>query len=145
MPPGAIEQQDSVRAPGDHAGDFDEVKLHGLCVGVGQCERRAGSARGADRAEQPGALIALVGRLTRPRSASCPLADNPVLLADPGLVLEPDLDGLALPDAGQVGVQRDRKVFLNASTVRASWPGWRGRALRCEKPSALRSLPTVRS
>lgn len=121
------------------------MKLHGLCVGIVQCERRAGSAGRADRAEEPGALVALVGRLTRPRSASCPLADDAVLLADPGLVLEPDLDGFALPDAGQMDVQRGRKVFLNASIVRASCPGWRRRALTWEKPSALRSLPTVRS
>jgi hypothetical protein len=102
------------------------------------CERRAGPARRADRAEQIDALIARVGGLARPRSAFCPLADDPVLLADPGLVLEPDLDGFALPDAGQMGVQRGRNVFLNASIVHASCPGWRGRALMCEKPSALR-------
>lgn len=145
VPAGAVEQQDSVRVFGDRAGDFVEVELHRCCVGVGHGERRAGSARRTNRPEQPGALITLVGGLARPRSASCPLADDSVLLTDPGLVLEPDLDRLSLGDANQMRVQRRSEVFLNASIVRASCPGWRGRALMCEKPSALRSLPTVRS
>jgi hypothetical protein len=76
------------------------VELHGLGIGVGQRQRRACAARWTDRAEEVGALIALVGRLARPRPASRPLSDDPVLLADAGLVLEPDLDRLALGDAG---------------------------------------------
>ena len=66
--------------------------LHGLGVGEGQGEGRADAARWADGAEQIGALVALVGRLPRPRAAPGPLPDEAVLLADPGLVLEPDLD-----------------------------------------------------
>ena len=68
-------------------GDLVEVELHGLGVGVGQRQRRAGAARRADRAEQVGALVALVGRLARPRPAPRPLPHEPVLLADAGLVL----------------------------------------------------------
>jgi hypothetical protein len=40
MPPGAIEQQDGVRAPGDRTGDFLEVELHGLRVGTSPSLRR---------------------------------------------------------------------------------------------------------
>jgi hypothetical protein len=69
--------------------------LHGLGVGEGQRQRGADAARRADRAEQIGVLVALVGGLARPRAAPRPLPDQAVLLADPSLVLEPDLDGLA--------------------------------------------------
>jgi hypothetical protein len=57
-----------------------------------QCERRAFAARRTDRAKEIGALVTLVGRLARSRSASSPLADEAVLLTDAGLVLEPDFD-----------------------------------------------------
>jgi hypothetical protein len=59
----------------------------------------------------------------RPRSAPRPLPHEAVLLADAGLVLEPDLDGLARRDAAQMGSQRGRKVFLNASIVSGSCAG----------------------
>ena len=111
MPSGAVEQQHGVGAPGDVRRDFVEVELHHVGVGIGQRERRADPARGADRAEQIGVVIALVGGLAWPRSAPGPLADEAVLLADPGLVLKPDLDRLALPDAVEMGVQRAGKFF----------------------------------
>ena len=127
---------------GDVARDFVEVELHGVGVGVGQGERRADAARRADGAEQIGVLVALVGGLARPRSALGPLPDLAVLLADAGLVLEPDFDRRRLRQAVEMGAQRAREVFLNASTIRSSWAGWRGRALMWEKPSFFRSLPT---
>jgi hypothetical protein len=47
---------------------------------------------GADGAEQVGVLVALIGGLTQPRSSPRPLPYEAVLLADPGLILKPDLD-----------------------------------------------------
>jgi len=88
------------------------VKLHRLGVGEGQHQRRADAAGGTDRAEQVGALVALVGGLTRPRSALCPLPDNTVLLPDPGFVLKPNLDRFAFGQVGQMGAQRVLEVFL---------------------------------
>ena len=117
VPAGAVEHQDCVSALGDGVGDLVEVELHGLGVGVGQRQCRARAARRTDRAEEVGALIALVGGLARPRSASRPLPDDPVLLADAGLILEPDLDRLALGNAGQMSIQRRGKVFLKAVMV----------------------------
>ena len=92
MPSGSIEQQNGVCALGDVARYLVEVKLHGECVGDRQCERRAFTPRRADRAEEIGVVVTLVGRLARSRSASSPLADEPILLADTGLILEPDFD-----------------------------------------------------
>jgi len=87
VPSGSIEKQHGVGALGDMAGDFVEVKLHPVGVGVGQRERGPDAAGGADRAEQIGVVIALVGGLPGPRSAPGPLPNLAVLLADPGLVL----------------------------------------------------------
>ena len=92
VPAGAVEEQDGVGAAGDGAADLAEMGLHGLGVGEGHGEGRADAARGADGAEQIGALVALVGRLPGPGAAPGPLADETVLLADARLVLEPDLD-----------------------------------------------------
>src|SRR5687768_15062027 len=64
-----------------------EVELHRFRIGEGQRQRGAGAAGRADRAEQVGALVALVGWLTRPRPAPGPLPHEAVLLADAGLVL----------------------------------------------------------
>ena len=70
-----------------------------------------------------GRFVALVGRLPRSRAAPGPLPHDAVLLADAGLVLEPDLDRLALGQVGKVRAQRAREVFLYASTISPSWPG----------------------
>jgi hypothetical protein len=124
------------------AGDFVEMELHGLGVGAGQGERRADAAGWANRSEQIGVFVALICGLARPRSASGPLPDLAILLANAGLVLEPDFDRRRFRHAVEMGAQRAREVLLNASTIRSSSAGCRGLALMCEKPSFLRSFPT---
>lgn len=94
------------------AADLIEMKLHGLGVDMRQGERRTGTARRADGAEEVGALIALVGRLAGTGAPSGPLTDDAVLLPDPRFVLEPDLDRRSLGQIGQMGAQRAREVFL---------------------------------
>ena len=112
-----------MRSFSDGAGDLIEVELHGLGIGVGQSQGSSRAPGRADCAEQIGALIALVGWLSGPRSALSPLPYEAILLADPRFVLEPDLDGLPPRKAAQMGAQRGREVFLNASIVRPSCPG----------------------
>ena len=107
-------------ALGDVARDFVEVELHHVSVGVGQREGRPDPSRRADRAEQIGVVIALVGGLPWPCSAPGPLPNLAVLLADAGLVLKPDFDRRRLRQSFEMGLQRARKVFLKASTVRSS-------------------------
>jgi hypothetical protein len=96
------------------------VELHHVSVGVGQHEGRPDAAGRADRAEQIGVVIALVGGLPWPRPAPGPLPDKAVLLADPGLVLKPDFDRRRLRQAVEMSLQRVREVFLKASTIRSS-------------------------
>lgn len=145
MPAGAVEQQDGVGAARDAARNLVNMHLHGLGVGVGHGERRADAARRTNGAEQIGVFVALIGGLAGPGSTPRPLPDLTVLLPDPGFILEPNLDRLSPGKMCEMGGQRRREVFLNAAIVSAFWPGWRGRALMCEKPICFRSLPMVRS
>ena len=96
-----------------------EVTLHGIRIGKGHGERRPRTASRTDRTEQVGALVALVGGLARPGSAPRPLPHKAILLADPGLVLEPDLDGLSRCEVTQMGSQCAGEIFLKASIVRS--------------------------
>ena len=107
----------------DRAGDLVEVKLHRFGVGERQGQGRARAASRTDRTEEVGALVSLICGLARPRSAPRPLPYETVLLANPRLILEPDLDGSLPRDTSQMSPQRRRKVFLNASIVRASCAG----------------------
>ena len=102
------------------ARDFVEVKLHHVGVGVGQRQRRSDAPGWTDRAEQIGVVVTLVGGLPWPRSASGPLPDKAVLLADPSFILEPDFDRRRLGQPFEMSFQRAWKVFLNASTIRSS-------------------------
>jgi hypothetical protein len=123
VPSGAVEQQHGMGAHGDVVRDFVEVELHHVSVGIGQCEGRSDAAGRADRAEQIGVVVALVGGLARACPAPGPLPNLAVLLADPGLVPKPDFDRRRLRQSVEMGLQRARKVFLKASTVRSSWAG----------------------
>jgi hypothetical protein len=96
------------------------VELHHISVGVGQHEGRPDAPRWADRAEQIGVVIALVGGLPWPRPAPGPLPNLAVLLADAGLVFKPDFNRRRLGQAADMSLQRAREVFLKASTVRSS-------------------------
>ena len=95
-----------MRALGDVARDFVEVKLHRLGVGEGQREGGAEAARRTNGAEEVGAFVALVGRLARPRSTLGPLPDKAVFLAEAGFVLEPDFDQRRRRHAIEMGAQR---------------------------------------
>ena len=113
VPAGLIEQQHGVGAGGDGRGDLFEVQGHRLGVAAGHDEAGALALGRADRPEDVGRGGALVlggrGRV----SALGPAPGERVLLADPGLVCEPDLYRLAadsLRDLRQAGGE----VFLKA-------------------------------
>jgi hypothetical protein len=60
MPPGLIEEENSVSAGSDFGYNLIEVKLHSFGVAGRQHEGSAGSAFGADRTEQVGRLGPLI-------------------------------------------------------------------------------------
>jgi hypothetical protein len=99
-------------ARSDVARDFVEVKLHHVGVGVGQHEGRPDAAGRADRAEQIGVVVALVGGLPWPRSAPGPLPNLAVLLADAGLVFKPDFDRRRLGQAVNMSLRAARGKFF---------------------------------
>ncbi len=103
--------------------DFVDVELHGEGVGKGQRQPGALSLCRTDGAEQIGVLVALIRRLSRSGSTSCPKPDSPVLLANACLVLEPDLDRLALGKMPDMGTQRPREVFFKRRNRRGVLAG----------------------
>ena len=137
MPSGAVQQQDGVRASGDVQGDLVDEPLHGVGIGQGRRQRCTHAARGANGAEQVGALTALVGGLDRPCAAARPLPHEAVLLAyavrreiaRPSTisfrltVLEPDLYPLLARHAREMSSERAREVFLNAWMTSPSYLG----------------------
>src|SRR6201996_8032278 len=109
----ALSRSTTACALGDVARDFVEVELHHVGVGIGKRQGRSDAPRWADRAEQIGVVIALIGGLSGSRSAPGPLADEAVLLADPGFVLEPDFDRRRLGQPFEMSFQRAREVLWN--------------------------------
>ena len=91
VPAGLIENEDGVCACGYCRRDLIEMELHGLGVAEGQNEGGAGSVFGAHRTEQIGRLGALIMSGSRTRTFPGPTIGDLVLLADPHLVLKPDL------------------------------------------------------
>ena len=82
-----------------------------------------------DGTEQIGVVVALIGRQAGPRAGLGPQSGAAVLLAEPGLVLEPDFDRPVLGQMAYVGGERAGEVFLNPSSTRPSCLGCCGRAL----------------
>jgi hypothetical protein len=63
------------------------MELHRLGVSEGKRKRGPDASGGTNGAEEIGALIALIGRLTGARSSPGPLLHEAVFLADAGFVL----------------------------------------------------------
>jgi len=129
MPARAIHDDNAMGSGGDGCADLLEMLLHGLGVGVGHHQGRALIASWADRTEDIGVLVALIGGLAWTRTFCSPLVDLAVLLANPCFILEPDFNGLVGGDVFQAFCQRFREVFLKASIVSRFCLGCRGRAL----------------
>lgn len=115
VPSCSIEQYDSVGASCHAPRDFLDVQLHASRAGERERQASGLAARRTDCPEQPGIVVALISRLAWPRASPGPLPDDAVLLADPGLVLEPDLDRPSLRQMAGMGAQDAGEVFLNAS------------------------------
>jgi len=90
MPSGLVEEKDRVLARRDLARDFGEVQGHRLGIAAGQDECCALAVVRADRSEDVGGGGALIVRGAGSCPASGPAPRDLVLLADPGLVSEPE-------------------------------------------------------
>jgi hypothetical protein len=122
VPSGLIEQEQGVVAGRDLARDFGKMHVHRLGVAEGQDESRALALARADGAKDIGRGCALIGRRRRPRAAPRPAPRDLVLLANSGLVGEPDfylagIDAFLLRD----GLQTRGKTFLKSSIASSAW------------------------
>ena len=107
-------------AGGHCCSDLIEMKLHSFGVAEGQNEGSTGSVFGANRTEQIGRLGALIMSGSGTRALPGPTIGKLVLLADPHLVLEPDLYRRARRELGADFRNAVGKVFLNASMASGS-------------------------
>ena len=111
--PALSRKHHGVCALGDVARDFVDVELHHVGVGIGKRQSRSDAlalsrSRRTDRRCRSGADRRVVLVSFR---APGPLADEAVLLADPGFVLEPDFDRRRLGQPCEMSFQRAREVF----------------------------------
>jgi hypothetical protein len=115
-----VEQQHGVGSGGDGLGDFFQMQRHGGGIAARQNEAGCGSLSRTDGTEDVGGARALIvwcrGPCPAPRPSPCDL----VFLADPGLVLKPDLYRLADCLATSDLVEALGKVFLNVAMASAS-------------------------
>ena len=123
---GAIEDESGVTAWHHLAADRSEMQRHGLGVGGRHNQARSDAALRTRRAEQVDPVVALVVRRAGSGSTLGPDAGQRALLADPGLILEPDFDWLAFGPVGDLRRDCRGEVFLNASWASSSAFGWRG-------------------
>ncbi len=86
----------------------------------------------------------MVAQRTRARAPWRPHAGQRTLLADTGLVHEPDLDGLALCCRGQAGRHKAGEPVLKSACVSGLLFGCCGRTDKRRNASLRSSLPTVR-
>ena len=112
VPAGAVEQEDGMGAGGDGRPISARCRSIASAVGLGQHQGGADAARRADGAEQVGPVVAAVARRARARAAAGPEPGDGALLADPGFVLEPDLERLAVGGwRGGPAITRRRSFF----------------------------------
>jgi len=102
VPSSAVENDDGVSALGDAFADFGEMQGHGFGVDLGQHQGSPGAALRTNGAEEIGRAMPGIAGCGGPRATPCPKAGERSLLADPGFVLPPDLEGFA----GSRGRQR---------------------------------------
>jgi len=106
----------------DGPGYLDKVQIHGLGIAGGQDEGRTLPLLWTDRAEDIGGSGPLIAGCMRTGAAPSPPTRDLVLLADPRLVLEPnlyggDIDGLFACDF----LQTCWEAFLKSSIAPWRW------------------------
>jgi hypothetical protein len=116
VPASLIDQENGVSTMRHSVGDLREVQVHCLGVAGRQDQGRALAQLWTDRTEDVGGSGALITGRTWTGAALGPTPRDLVLLADPGLVLEPDfyvvaIDCLLVRD----GIQARGEAFLKSS------------------------------
>ena len=111
MPSGPVHQHDPMGSGSHGLRDFRQVQAHRLRVASRQDQGRALALLGADRPEDVDRTRPLIMRGAGPGAPSGPAAGDLVLLADPGLVLKPQLYRGAVREARPDRLQGGGEVF----------------------------------
>jgi hypothetical protein len=119
------------------------MQCHRSDVAAWQNQPGCGAAGRTDGAEEISRAGALIVRRRGPGAAPRPAPGDLVLLADPSLVLKPDLYRLARRVALGDLVEALGEVFLNAVRASPSWAWCRGRADSLRRPKARNSRLSV--
>ena len=115
VPPGPVDDDDSVCALLNLAADFDEVSVHGMGVGEGHDQSRPHAARRTDGPEVIGALITLIAHGARAGVFFAPDIGERPFLAYAGFILNPDFEALSGGICGEDFGDFGREVFLKAA------------------------------
>jgi hypothetical protein len=121
VPACLIHQDDGVGVGCDCLGQLGELQAHRRGVAEGQYQSRRLALGRTDRPEDVGRLGALIVWSRRPRAAKSPTPSDLILLADPGLVAEPDLYALARRLAARDLRQAGGELFLKAASASGFW------------------------
>jgi hypothetical protein len=129
VPACLVNQEHGVRAGCHRLRDLGEMQVHRLGIAGGQDQGRALALLRADGTEDVGRSGALITGSARAGAALGPAPRDFVLLADPRLILEPNLycldsDRLVARDL----FQARGEAFLKSSIAPAACAWWRGRA-----------------
>lgn len=120
MPPRTIDLNDSMGVFGHMTTDFCKMKVHSVCVGIGQDKSHTCIACGADSTEDVGTFVSLIEWPARPRASSGPDAGQRTFLSDTSFVLEPEFDRFAFGVFGEDFFDFCGEVFLKSSWATAS-------------------------
>ncbi len=120
MPSGLIEQQDCMGTRRHGSGYLIEMQCHGGSIAAGQDQTGCNASRRTDGTKDIGRSRALIARCRWPRATPSPTARDLVLLADPGLILEPDLYRPARRISPGDLIQAGGEVFLNVAMASES-------------------------
>lgn len=136
VPTRTVHQQQSVSFRCELVAELVEEGLHRIGRDDRQHQPEGGVAFGTDGAEQVDGGMALVLDTGRPGAALEPLPTVAPGLADPGLVLQPDLDPLGLGMRGLRLGDQIAEFFLKSTWARRSTFGCAGRVF-CQERSRL--------
>lgn len=117
MPAGPVHHQERMGSGGNLSRDFIEMQLHHGRVATGDDKTGADASLRTNRAEDPGRLGALILLRHRPASLARPPPCDLGFLADPSLVLPPDLYRCLRTQAGSESVELTWETFLKASSA----------------------------
>lgn len=141
VPAGAVEDEDGVLVLGQRGGEVREEDAHRLCRDVRQHEGEVLAGGGPDGGKDVRPGVAHVAEPGRALPAGEPAMAHAPLLAEAGLVLEPERQALVRMRCAR-GIEGGLEPpFANASRAAGSAFGWAGRAFCRDSPSRCSSLP----